>query len=835
MAKLLQRLGTWSAAHPWRVVVGWLVVLLVAGGGFLIGFTGLQNTLDIPDLPSSDVLKELESELPDFAGASGTIVFQREDGTALDPQQRAAISELVASAADLPDVALAADPFAAEQERAAQLTELEDGSTQLAAGQAQLDAGQAQLDAGRAQLEAALAQAQAVGSPAVDAITAQLTQLDAEQARIDAEQARLDASTAQLADGTRLLDLAAPIHLVSDDGSTAIATIAFTEPRLDLAESSKAAVIEHFTEAPLAGIEVAVSTEIAQGIPQFLGVGELVGLLIAALVLGVMLRTLVGSLIPLAIAVTGVAASMLAAMAFAGIVPMASVTPVLGVMLGLAVGIDYSLFIINRHRKQLLAGTGLRESIGLANGTAGNAVVFAGSTVVVALLALNVTGIPFLGVMGNVAAVSILVAVLVAITLTPALLGFAGMRVLSRRQRERLVSAPAAPGTIAAGLPSTASNPTAQRPMPWWRAIVTVIATIAVLAVVALPALQMRVGLPGGESEPVGSLAQRAYTITEAEFGAGTNGPLLVAATFPEALEGPALVTRQLAIAERIAEIDAVHAIAPVATNAAGTVTAFQVIPEEGPDAESTADLVVALRDLDLADGTTLGVTGQSAMNIDVSDRLLDALPIYLAVVIGLSLLIMIVVFRSLLVPLIATGGFILSLFATYGATVAVFQLGWAAELFAVEHVGPILNFLPIILIGILFGLAMDYQLFLATGMREAYVHGTPARLAVTRGFRAGRSVVVAAGLIMVSIFGGFIFAESGMIRSLGFGLAIGILFDAFIVRLLLMPALMHFVGRGAWWLPRWLDRVLPDVDVEGASLERGEAAAGREAKAASA
>src|SRR5690606_9340315 len=219
-------------------------------------------------------------------------------------------------------------------------------------------------------------------------------------------------------------------------------------------------------------------------------------------------------------------------------------------------------------------------------------------------------------------------------------------------------------------------------------------------------------------------------------------------------------------------------------------------------------------------DGIELGVAGLAASNIDISEALDSVLPLYLAVVVGLSLLIMILVFRSLLVPLIATGGFVLSLFATYGATVAVFQWGWGADLLGI-HPGPILSFLPLILVGILFGLAMDYQLFLASGMREAYVHGSPARLAVAQGFRAGRSVVIAAGLIMVAVFGGFVFSESVIIRQLGLGLAVGVLLDAFVVRLLLMPALMHVLGRAAWWIPRWLDRILPNVDVEGAALER--------------
>ena len=222
-----------------------------------------------------------------------------------------------------------------------------------------------------------------------------------------------------------------------------------------------------------------------------------------------------------------------------------------------------------------------------------------------------------------------------------------------------------------------------------------------------------------------------------------------------------------------------------------------------------------------MEDGIQLGVAGQASGNIDISEKLAAALPIYLAVVIGLSLLIMILVFRSLLVPLIATGGFLLSLAAAFGAVVAVYQWGWLGAIFGVHDPGPVLNFAPIILVGVLFGLAMDYQLFLVSGMREAYVHGLGARSAVVAGLRNGRPVVTAAAIIMVSVFGGFVFSHLAMVRPLGFGMAIGVLFDAFVVRMLLVPALMHLAGDAAWWLPKWLQRVLPNVDVEGAALER--------------
>jgi RND superfamily putative drug exporter len=270
-----------------------------------------------------------------------------------------------------------------------------------------------------------------------------------------------------------------------------------------------------------------------------------------------------------------------------------------------------------------------------------------------------------------------------------------------------------------------------------------------------------------------------------------------------------------------IAEND-VTAVAPIGASDDNTLLAFQVIPAEGPTSESTEQLVRDLRDLSPLDGdVTLGVAGSASGNIDISEKLAAALPGYLAVVIGLSLIIMVFVFRSILVPITATLGFVLSLFATFGGITAIYQWGWLGAVFGVHDPAPILSFLPTILVGILFGLAMDYQLFLVSGMREAYVHGAPARLAVQRGVHAGRTVVIAAAIIMISVFAGFIFSSSPMIRTMGFGLAFGVLVDAFVVRMLLIPAVMHLLGESAWWLPKWLDRILPDVDVEGASLER--------------
>jgi RND superfamily putative drug exporter len=836
LAELLHRIGRFAAHRAWFVIAAWLVLVAVAGAGFAVGFKGVSSSIDIPGTPAGDVVTELQERLPSFSGGSGTIVYRTADGSAFSPDQEDAITEVVESARDLPNVADVVDPFATQSQIADQRQQLEDGRaqldaarTQLAEGQAQLDANSAELDAAQTQLDAARTQFEASGLPA-DVLQQQLARLDAQQAeltagrtQLEAAQAELDDSAAQLEEqsaaaerGAELLSFADEIRTVSDDGATALVAVMFDTPQLELPEESKQAVVDHFTGEVVAGTEAAVSNEIAQGIPEVFGIGELIGVAIAAVVLLIVLGSVIAASFPIITALVGVATALMGTLAFSGVVDMASFTPVLALMLGLAVGIDYSLFILYRHRKQLLSGSDVTDSIALANGTAGNAVVFAGSTVIVALLALNVVGIPFLGLMGTVGAIAVAIAVLVAVTLTPALAGLLGERVLTRRARARLVE----PKT--ASRRERRSQGRAPRPMSTLRAVVVSAVSVIALLIIAIPAMSMRLGLPDGGSEAGDSTAYLAYTWTEDAFGEGVTGPLLVTADFPEGLDDVERQEAQLVVARELADQDDVVAIAPIGISDDGTLAAFQLVPAEGPNSESTERLVRDLRELPPVDGNIeLGVSGQAAINIDISTVLADALPIYLLVVVGLSFLIMVMVFRSFVVPLLATAGFVLSLLATYGALTAVFQWGWFGWLFGIQDPGPVLSFLPVILVGILFGLAMDYTLFLTTGMREAYVHGAEARLAVATGYRAGRTVVIAAAIIMMAVFGGFISSESILVKGFGFGLAVGVLLDAVVIRMLLLPSLMHLFGRSAWWLPRWLDRIIPNVDVEGAALER--------------
>jgi RND superfamily putative drug exporter len=774
MARLLARLGGFSARRPWLIIIGWVLALAAAGGGYLLSGGALASSFTIPNTPTQAVSDRLSEELDGVGGAVGTIVFQTDDGSAFTDEQRDAITATLDDASDLDHVASVVDPFATADQQAAQEQQLVDG--------------QAQLDAARQQAEAA-------------GMTDALAELAAQQEQIDLASA--------------LLENASTLRTVSGDGATAVGAVVFDASLYDVDPAYRTAVADVFSDADIAGVEVNVSSELTSSLEGLIGAGEIIGVLIAAIVLVVVFGALLPAVLPLLSSVIGVGVGVAGSLAFSGVVEMASVTPVLGLMLGLAVGIDYALFIINRHRRQLKGGVSLRDSIPLANGTAGNAVVFAGSTVFIALLALNVTGIPFLGVMGTVGAVCVLVAVLIAVTLTPALLGMVGMRVLSKRARAKIgVAEHAAP---------------APKAMPTWRAIVSAVLAVGILLVAAIPALSLRLGLPDGSSEAEDSTQYRAYTIVAEEFGAGRNGSLVVTAepTIPVGADDDLAVLRlQVQIEDALMAQDGVAAVAPAGVSEDGELLAFQVIPIDGPSSVSTEQLVADLRELSVIDSDVngsvqLGVAGQASANIDVSTALAAALPIYLAVVIGLSILIMVLVFRSLLVPIIATGGFLLSFSAALGAVTAIYQWGWLSEIFGVHDPGPVLSFVPVILVGVLFGLAMDYQLFIASGMREAFVHGTPARLAVVSGVRGARAVVIAAAIIMISVFGGFMFSHLAMIRPLGFGMAVGVLFDAFVVRLLLMPALMHLLGRSAWWLPKWLDRILPDVDVEGASLER--------------
>jgi len=713
-------------------------------------------------------------------------------------------------------------------------------AAQLAAIQVQID----QAKAGAAQAAAGVAQAQA----GIDQATAGIKQLAAAQQTIDDNQAKITAgrlalneaadklpdAQKKLYQGQRILAATAAFRTVSRDNQTALAAVVFNKPADQVEVPQKNAIVAYLDRHTPVGVQVEFSKELTMSMEGILGVGEVVGLVVAGIVLFLMLGTFIGAGLPIMAAILGVGISATTTMALASVIEMTSTTPTLGVMLGLAIGIDYSLFILNRHRRQLKAGMDLRESIALANGTSGNAVFFAGLTVIIALVALNLTGIGFLGLMGDFAALSIFVGVLIAVTFTPAIISRMGLKVLSRRERRALAEKAGATaadgyGTTASGEAATnaAGSTTASKKSyfpakhPW----ISILAAGAVLVIAAIPLASMRLGLPDGSSEPTDSTQYRAYTLATKAFGAGSNGMIVAVASLDQPVTGYQKLKTEADLATELMKLKDVSAVLPAAISPDNTKILFQVLPKTGPASLSTSNLVLDLRatsaTLEQKFGATLGVTGLVASNIDVSKKLSDALPLYLGTVLVLSLIVLVLVFRSLLVPLIASVGFLLSVAATMGAVVAVYQWGWLGAVFGVHDPSPILSFLPTMLIGILFGLAMDYQLFLVSGMREAYVHGLSARDAVVTGARSGFTVVLAAASIMIFVFGGFAFSHLTQVRPIGLGLAVGVLADAFLVRMILVPALMSLLGKSAWWIPRWLDRILPDVDVEGAKLER--------------
>lgn len=838
MALLLYRLGKFSYRHRWLVISLWLAVILAVGGAAAAFHGTMSNNFQIPGTETQQMADKLKQELPKSSGGTAGIVFEATDGQ-FSQAGRDAVSAALAKLRTLPAVQGTVDPFATQAQLDRAAADIAAGEQQAAAGRTQLDTSGAELAAGKARLAAAEQQLAAAGLPAA-AVDAQLgaskAALAAGQEKFDAGTAELEAGNARLALAKRQLAASHGMRFVSEDGRAAIAQVQFNTSINALAPAVRQQVQDIAQEVSAAGVTALASKEITEDVSELFGISEILGIAVAALVLIVMLGTLIAAGLPLLMALVGVGVGVGGTFALSGAVDMSSISPMLALMLGLAVGIDYSLFIVNRHRGQLLAGMDAEESVALATGTSGNAVLFAGLTVIIALAALVIPGLPFLGVMGLSAAATVAVAVAVALTLTPAILSLVGRNLISRRAWAKAAKHNAAPEH---GTEDLARDE--QRSRRGWGGLITrhpvlaLLAGVVVLGVVALPAGQLRLALPDGGSEPVDSQAFKAYDVTGRSFGEGMTGPIVVVGDFPAGLSGAEAQARQLDVADILRSVDNVTAAVPVALSEDRRTAVFQVVPREGPASASTVTVVAELRGkkagIKDATGVDIGLTGQTAGNVDVSAKLGDALPPYLAIVVGLSLLLLLLVFRSIVVPLLATGGFLLSLAAAFGAVVAVYQWGWLGPVFDVANPGAVLSFLPIILIGVLFGLAMDYQVFIAAGMREAYMHGEPAKHAVRTGFSHAAAVVTAAAIIMVSVFAGFIFSHLNMVRPLGFAMAFGVLVDAFVVRMTIVPAVMYLLGGKAWWLPRWLDRILPDVDVEGARLRKDAVESGPESK----
>ncbi|MGW7212757.1 MMPL family transporter [Streptomyces collinus] len=626
----------------------------------------------------------------------------------------------------------------------------------------------------------------------------------------------VEKAVAGLGDGTQVANAVDPFaaKTVSKDGTTAFATVTYKVGAADLTDASRSHLERTIDQARDSGltVEAGGTALAAEGGPG--GMAEVIGVAIAAVVLLITFGSLAAAGLPLLTAVIGVGVSMATILALAGALGLSTTTGTLAMMLGLAVGIDYALFVVSRYREERAKGRTPQEATGTAVGTAGSAVVFAGLTVVIALAGLAVVGIPMLTKMGLAAAGAVVVAVLIALTLVPALLGFWPNAVLTRKARKS--------GRIEENAGANAGTRWARfvlrRPIP------VLLLGVVGLGALALPAADLQLGMPGDEAKPVSTTERRAYDALAEGFGPGFNGPLTIVvdakgAANPKAAAGT--------IAQEIGGTKGIVSVSPARFNEAGDTAVFSAVPATAPTDQKTKNLVTTIRDerpgIESGTGASYEVTGTTAMNIDIAEKVQAALIPYLVVVVGLAIVLLLVVFRSLLVPLKAALGFLLSVLASLGAVVVVFQQGHGAELLGVEQTGPIMSLMPIFLVGIVFGLAMDYEVFLVSRMREAYVHGESPSQAVTSGFHHSARVVVAAALIMIAVFAGFIGESDSMIKMIGFGLASAVLFDAFVVRMAIVPAVLALLGDKAWWLPKWLDRALPRVDVEGEALSRPE------------
>lgn len=837
MAKFLFHTGRWSFLHKWTVLIFWLVTLAAVAGTALTFQKGFNDLFEITDVPTTHATETLTEKFPGTknpaASADVNIVFQAPEGHRLDePQYMKAMDETVRHVKDnVPQL----------------------GDTMRFHNPVSMNAG----------LEKELVK--------------QLTEqgLPEVTARADADNLRT----------------------WSADGRTGISTFSFDVPLpAEVTEQDRDAVYDAVSKARDAGLIVEIGGP-GFGDPIAIEpISEIAGVIVALIILCITFGSLIAAGLPLITAIIGVGIGALLTVGATAFGPLNSMTPTLGVMIGLAVGIDYALFIMSRYRDELRRGRSKPDAIGLATGTAGSAVVFAGLTVIIALLGLRLANIPFLAYMGYSAAAFVFIAVLVALTLLPALVGFSSRRLF---KKDAALGDKARTSTTNA--PESADSATREGlSMKWVKLVhrvpgLMLALVMASLAALAVPAMDLELSLPSDSTSNVDSTQRKAADLTAEGFGAGRNAPFLVLVNATKVNENSEALkpyvqaqlqqdqqkqgqqkqnqqkrdqrstdqqnseqtepaqrkqrgqgqntpvdprqqaARSAAFIYTVGELsnnaDVKHAQL-VGRSPDGTTAQVLVTPNGGPTDKRTVQLIHGLRAqqsmIESATGADIGITGFTPIQQDVTDQLKEAMPIYLGLVVGLALLLLLMVFRSLLVPVMAAAGFLLSVGAAFGVTVLVWQKGlWGLW----DSPGPLISFMPIFLIGVTFGLAMDYQVFIVSRMRERFIHKSKARAehsaytptedSVIFGFGLGARVVTAAALIMIGVFASFVFQPLPFIQIFGFALGAGVLFDAFFIRMTAIPALMMLHGRWTWYMPKWLDKILPTFDVEGEKLER--------------
>ena len=776
MSEFLYRLGSWSYKKVWPFLAVWLILLAALGFGAVNFAKSPSPTFSMPDMDSTVTQEEMNERFGTDEDAmsvpSGTVVVKApEEKTLKDPE---VMAEVDAMLDELKATGYFRDPDAIV-------------NPVLAAG----------------------------------GMAKQMSEAKASQGM---PQEQIDADIAALS----------PLN---PDGTTGTVSVTFAEdnimeiPAETLDEVG--GILERYDDSELT---VKYNGNAFSSAGEMDGTSELIGMAVAAIVLLVTFGSLVAAGLPLIAAVIGVGVGILGVQLGTLFTDSISdMTPTLASMIGLAVGIDYSLFIVARFRNELISSSGLNDlspkelaqelkkmdkakrahAMGMALGTAGGSVVFAGTTVLIALAALSIIRIPFLTAMALAAAATVAIAVLVALTFLPSLLGLLGSRAFAIR-----IPGPKVP------------DPEDEKPtmgLLWARQIrarpwLNLIAGVVLLGILAIPAANLRLAMPTDGTAKLGSPQREAYELIDDAFGHGRNAPMIAYVDTADIAEQDRMRAYQTLLQDFAGTEGVVNAQIVQSTE---NFDAAQILitPDSGATDQATTDTLERLREFNQSfedqTGATFGITGITPIFDDISQMLSDVLVPYIAIVLGLAFIVLMLVFRSLWVPLIAALGFGLSMAATFGVTVAIFQEGMFG---LIEDPQPLLSFLPIMLIGLTFGLAMDYQVFLVTRMREGFVsRGKTAGNAVANGYKHGARVVTAAALIMISVFAAFVLIDEPFIKAMGFALAAGVLIDAFVVRMTLIPATMYILDNRAWKIPGWLDKALPNLDIEGEKLHHNE------------
>ena len=771
MSMFLYRLGSWSYRRIWPFLAFWLIVL--------IGLAGLAGAFAKTPNPSF-AMPEMDSTITQDKMAER---FNQE-GNAMDAPEGSAVVQA-------PEGAKLSDPeVSAEVDK--MISALEDTN--------------------------ALNADESIVNPVMAAAGMQQQMTQQMQAQ-GMPQEQIDKNLAQLSP-------------LSSDQRTGTISLVFDAPEvMEISDEDKTAVTDVLDEYDSGDLTVKYQGNAFAPTGEMNMTSELIGMAVAAIVLLITFGSFVAAGMPLLSAIIGVGVGLLGVqLATIFTDSVSSMTPMLASMIGIAVGIDYALFIVARFRNELITSSGLNDlsprelavelrkmdkatrahAMGIALGTAGSSVVFAGTTVVIALAALTIIGIPFLATMAIAAAATVVIAVLVALTFIPGLLGLLGTKIFAGR-----VPGPKVP------------DPEDEQPtvgLRWVRRVrahpwLHVVSGVVLLGILAIPAANLSLAMPTDGTSKLGTPQRDAYELTSEAFGEGRNAPMIAFVDAAEINDQDRLPAFQ-ELLEDFSSTDGVENAQIMATTENGDAAQILITPTTGATDEKTTQTLEQLRtfqdDFNSATGGNFGITGITPIFDDISKRLTDVLVPYIAIVLGLAFIVLMLVFRSIWVPLVAALGFALSMAATFGITVAIFQEGIFG---LVDDPQPLLSFLPIMLIGLTFGLAMDYQVFLVTRMREGFVHGKTAGNATSNGFKHGARVVTAAALIMISVFAAFMLMDEPFIKTMGFALAAGVLIDAFVVRMMIIPATMFLLDSKAWRLPKWLDKILPNLDIEGEAL----------------